>query len=383
MKRTIRLLSAALALTLTLPLSARAEIAAEKLGDYLYFLRLDDYVRKTVSDAAPTGMTGGCTCVRSGHLFGRNLDLTYSSVPEFVVHLSGTEDRLESIGVCADPYITTVVDEMTQDELLSMPNICNDGINEKGVAVSVNVVMPGDASDLLGTAPDKEPLWAPYVVRYLLDRAESAEHAAALLRDVNIVGGFEGYNLHWMIADADDTIIAEIQNGSLIISRNEYSFMTNFAMTLGPTQEKQVAAGREFTDLPLLNDYAIGVERYALVREHYAEGATEEGMLSLMKSVRATETYRSLPGNRWYTEFTGVGLPISASAEAFEAEFEEQCRRYENRDRLNPQGDWITWHTSVYNLAELSLAVYSQEEYGEAYRFRLNAADGIGTGDGE
>ncbi len=358
-------------LALTLSLTAHAEIVAEKLGDYLYFLELDAYTRQTVTDAPTVGITGGCTSIRNGNLYGRNLDLGYSSIPEFVVHLSGAEHRLESIGVCANPYITTAVGEMTQDELLSMPNICNDGINEKGVIVSVNVVLPGDLDDQSGTCHGKDPLWAPYVVRYLLDRAKSAEHAVELLKDVDIVGGFEGYSLHWMIADLNNTIIAEIQNGKLVISRNEYYYMTNFYMTLGPAQKTQIAAGCEFTDLPRLNDYAIGVERYAFVRDHYAESVSEAGMLSLLENVRATEAYRSLPGVRWYTEFTNPALPISKSQDAFETEFLEQYSRYEHRDRLNPQGDWITWHTSVYNMENCSLALYSQEEYEEVYRFCL------------
>lgn len=332
MKHTSKLLATVLALAL--PLTAHAEIIAEKLDDYLYLLQLDTYNRQTMIDAEATGITGGCTSIRNGSLYGRNLDLSYSSTPEFVVHLRGTEQHLESIGVCANPYITTAVDEMTQEELLAMPNICNDGINEKGVIVSVNVVLPGDQDDQSGTAPGKEQLWAPYVVRYLLDRAESAEHAVELLQEIDIIGGFEGYSLHWMIADPYDTFIAEIQNGRVLISRNEYSIMTNFYMTLGPVQKSQTAAGHVFSDLPLLNDYAIGVERYAYVKEHYDESAAAAGMLTLLQNVRATEAYRSVPGARWYTEFTNETLPISESSDAFEAEFQEQYARYKHRDRL-------------------------------------------------
>lgn len=288
-----------------------------------------------------------------------------------MISIAGDDERFASIGVCANPYITSSVPEMTQDELFFMPNITNDGINENGVIASVNVVIPGSIDDQSGTSPGKEKLWAPYAVRYLLDRAESAEHAVELLKEVDIVGGFEGYSLHWMIADQQHTFIVEIQNGQLVVNHDEYKVLTNFYMTLGPELAEQTVAGRVMHDLPLLNDYAIGVERYDWVRNHYEQGSTEAGMLSLLQSVRATSMYHHGPDDRWYTEFTSETLPITGSAADFEAAFREQLSQYGHRDRKEPQGDWITWHTSIYDIAGRSLSLYSQEEYGTKYQFRL------------
>lgn len=181
----------AAALALALPLTAHAAVKPLQLDDYLWYLSLNTFTRQTEQIMPDASITGGCTSIRNGNLYGRNLDLNYCETPEFVISLAGNEGRFASIGVCANPYITVTVAEMTQDELLCMPNITNDGINENGVIASVNVVIPGMIDHQSGTAPGKDKLWAPYVVRYLLNRAESAEHAIELLHEVDIVGGFE------------------------------------------------------------------------------------------------------------------------------------------------------------------------------------------------
>lgn len=361
----------AAALALTLPLTAHAEVTPQQLDDYLWYLSLETYTRQTEQIMPGVAITGGCTSIRNGNLYGRNLDLNYCETPEFVISLAGDEEKFASIGVCANPYITSSVPEMTQDELICMPNITNDGINENGVIASVNVVIPGMIDHQSGTAPGKDKLWAPYVVRYLLDRAESAEHAVELLHEVDIVGGFENYSLHWMIADEQHTFIVEIQDGQLVVNRDKYRVLTNFYMTLGYETGVQTVAGHEMHDLPLLNDYAIGVERYAWVCDHYDQSTTDEGMLSLLQSVRATSMYHRGPEERWYTEFTSETLPISRTAAEFEAAFRKQLSQYEHRDRKKPQGDWITWHTSIYDIASRSLSLYSQEEYGTKHQFRL------------
>ena len=49
----------------------------------------------------------------------------------------------------------------------------------------------------------------------------------------------------------------------------------------------------------------------------------------------------------------------------------QQQEMYKHRDRSNPQGDWITWHTSVYDIEKAKLTVWSQEYYTTPYEFTL------------
>lgn len=347
------------------------DLAPDKLGEYLYYIEYDDYIPDIAGSVTQTGLKGGCSTVRNGNLLGRNLDMGYCDCPEFVVRMKASKKRFASIGLSANPYIGTNVSELSRDELMRMPAITNDGINENGVLASVHVVLTDGIDDMSGTNEGGKVLDGRYVVRYVLDHAKSAQHAVALLEQANIVGGFEHYGLHWMIADEKDTYIVEVIGGRLSVSRNEYNYFTNFYTNYGPVQAMQTAAGAVFADMPLLNEMAIGVERWDYIRSHYEESDTFEGMARLMENVKATTVYTQTEDELWLTEHTTDGLTIHSSREDFLREAAVQQELFEHRDRTNPQGDWISWHTSVYDIAKQKLTVWSQEDYSRPYVFTL------------
>ena len=342
----------------------------EKLADYLYYMELEDYSFSAMPQSESPLFTGGCSSIRKDNLYGRNLDLSYCEIPEFIVRVKAAPDRFASIGVCADPTITCAVGGMTEAELLAMPNVTNDGINENGVIISENVVDATGVDDMSGTAPGKEKIHSSRVVRYLLDRAESAEHAVGLMRELDIVGGFSGSGLHWMIADEKDTYVVEIIDGQLTVSKNEQFYMTNFYMNYGPVQAEQEIAGNRFENVPLLSDYAIGVERWCILRDGY-DGIAAGDMAKLLEAVRSTAMYDKAANPIWYSECTGGELSIHSDKADFETALENQIQLFEARDRADPQGDWITWHSSVYDIENRTLCVYSQEDYSVSYRYRL------------
>lgn len=342
-----------------------------KIADYLYELTLEDYLFTPLPETDPDCFPLGCSTVRKGNLFGRNLDLYYCEIPEFVIRIPAAEGRFASIGVCADPEAVCDVMEMSEETLLSMPNITNDGINENGVVISVNVVDATGVDELSGTAPGKEKIHAGRIVRYLLDRAESASHAVELMKEKDIVGGFEGCGLHWMIADEKDTFVVEIIGGKLTVSRNEPAIMTNFYLNIGEITPVQSIGGNLFRNLPLLNDYAIGVERWCILRDGYAGVSSVTDMIELMKKVRATATYDKGNDPVWYSEFVGNGLSIHADKADLEKKFAQEAALFEQRDRKDPKGDWITWHSSVYDIENRTLFLWSQEDYANRFVYHL------------
>lgn len=346
----------------------KIELKPQKIGDYLYYLELDDYTYEAIP-SDDSGLFGfGCSSIRKGNLYGRNLDLGYCETPEFIIKLSSTENRFASISICTNPTITPDVDQMSEDELLLMPSITNDGINENGVIVSVNVVDVTGVDDMKQTVKGKTQIHASRIVRYLLDHAESAKHAISLMNDLDIVGGFAGLGLHWMIADENDTYIVEIINNELKISKNEYYYMTNFYLNLGPLKEEQYVADTLFEKIPLLNDYAIGVERWCILRDNYDSISDDETMLDILEMVRGTAMYDQSNNPRWYSECCGGDLSIYSDKESFDKELDRQIEYFETRDRKDPKGDWISWHTSIYDFSDKSLKVYSQEDYFVCYR---------------
>lgn len=345
-------------------------IAPTKLADYLHYLELDDYGFEAMPQNGNDSVyMMGCSSFRKGDLYGRNLDLNYCDIPEFIVRLTAAEGRLASISVCPDISGPSEVSDMTDDDYLLLPNLAVDGINEKGVVINVNVVDPTGVDDRRGTAPGKEKVHSTRMVRYLLDRAESARHAVELMRGIDIIGGFRLYGLHWMIADEHDTFVVEIIGGKLVVSENERFIMTNFYDNYGPIEPEQFVAGIRFTDVPLLNEYAIGVERWCLLRDGYEGVSSAEDVASLLEQVKGSYAYDRTQEPIWLTECTGGALSIHSDRADFEACFERQVAHFEARDRKNPQGDWNTWHSTVYDIKARSMRVYSQEDYSVCYEY--------------
>ena len=95
-------LTAASLLVLMLAVAAQAApfTAPKKLADYLYYMEYTDYVPNlTTGEQVKTGFA--CSAVRNGNFYGRNLDLDYCDVPEFVIKVAAKEGRYASIGVAA------------------------------------------------------------------------------------------------------------------------------------------------------------------------------------------------------------------------------------------------------------------------------------------
>lgn len=84
--------------------------------------------------------------------------------------------------------------------------ITNDGINENGVLASVHVVLADGIDDMNGTNEGGEVIDGRYVVRYILDHAKSAGHAA------------DGLNIH--SSRVDFLREAAIQQGDWISFSN-------------------------------------------------------------------------------------------------------------------------------------------------------------------
>ena len=194
-------LTAASLLVLMLAFAAQASTftAPKKLADYLYYMEYTDYVPDlTTGEQVKTGFA--CSAVRNGNFYGRNLDLDYCDVPEFVIKVAAKEGRYASIGVAAILTLKSgEVDKVSEAELLAMPNLTFDGINENGVAINCNVApaVDLDFATLLSTNYGKPRIHAVSVVRYVLDHAKSAAHGVELLKNMDIygvtgLGGFTG-----------------------------------------------------------------------------------------------------------------------------------------------------------------------------------------------
>lgn len=341
----------------------------EKVGPYLYSVNYRNYADDSeghIMDDVTSNYA--CSSVRNGNFYGRNFDYIFNDIPEFVVKVEATKDRHASIGVAMNFSITDNDIESgrtAEKDLAIIPNFTLDGINDAGVIISDNIAPAKDHDPITGTNPGKDNLPLYYVPRYILDHADSADHAVELLKEHNITKRSFEQDLHFMIADKDKTYIAEIINNELIIKEKtgDEQIMTNF-----------------FVNIPELTEHASGVERFGILKNNYAMGDDMDGMWHLMAKVRYSNAYRRSMSPVWYSENLTQSIinnPDPAVLEDAASSVSSLITDYwnaiitDNRAPANP-AFWHTTHNSVYDIAERKLRVTVQEDYTRYYEFSLD-----------
>ena len=168
----------------------------EKHSDYLYSITCKNYnystAEKIVQSSPVSLATGACSAVRSGDLMGRNFDWLYDDDTDFVVKVPSAEGRYSSIGIASTTGIKNITPDKVRFSIFYyfIPFYTVDGINEKGLCVSVNEVPSGDAGVTTGTNPGADRLCSVIACRYLLDYAGSVDEAVRLLSEKDIYKGF-------------------------------------------------------------------------------------------------------------------------------------------------------------------------------------------------
>lgn len=336
----------------------------KKIADYLWEVTLDNYC-----DTVPNSMVRmadvdfACSAVRNGNFYGRNLDFFITECSEFVVHVPAKEGRHASVGVAKLDQSTDADIEKgyPEEKLYLLPWGTYDGINDAGLFCNMNVVPYADGGENPGTNPGKPDVMNTMLVRALLDNCASVDEAIEYINSHNIIGhNLAGFNLHFMIGDPEKNVVLEIINNQAVIK--EQYIMTNF-----------------FINIPDLTPGADGVERYNILKDHYAEGGESmEGMWNLMKRVRYSQSYDPETKPFWKSEFFAGGKynmdtpvdtfladpEVKAGIEAFK-KFKE-TGEYDPEDRL-----WFTTHNSIYDIKEKKLWVTVREKYEKRYEFSL------------
>lgn len=338
-----------------------------KIAPYLYEITYSDYREDVNADTHNTMDAFGCSSVRNGNFYGRNFDYIFNDTPEFIVHMTASENRHASLGVATHYGLReNLMEQNAYDEQLEIvPNLTLDGINDAGVIASINVV-PGkeDVGELTGTNPNGEDLDTAFTVRFILDNADSADEAIELLKSRNLYGtAVNDMYLHIMIADPNKTYIVEFINNELVANEftGDEQIMTNF-----------------YRNLPELTDHAAGVERYEILKENYNEGTSLAGMRNLMKRVKYSNAY-NYSTEPWYSE----AIPQSVLKNGTEEEFNEYYAIFDNirtdywnylsNDIRNPASSsfWHTTHNSIYDIENKVLRITIQEDYSNYYDFAL------------
>ena len=192
----------------------------------------------------------GCSTIsvqntEGGYLFGRNFD--WEPCNAMIVQ-SAPESGYKSISTVNTDFIG-----MSGVDLSQLPDkfqalICLyaplDGMNEKGLAVSVNMIQ---GSATIDQNTGKPGLTTTTAIRLLLDRAATVNEALDLLAQYDMHASM-GYMMHFAIADnTGRSVVVEWVNNEMVVV--ETPIVTNFYMAEGKKNGIGTAQSHERYDI--------------------------------------------------------------------------------------------------------------------------------------
>ncbi len=190
--------------------------------------------------------TWGCSLFAAlgepgSRLYGRNFDWRFSPA---VLLFTDPPDGYASVSMVDIEYLGFGGDQAAglldlplneRRALLEAPAWPFDGMNERGLAIGMAAVPPGE----MRPDPGKKTIDQLGVMREILDHAGTVDEAVDILGSYNIDMG--SVPLHYLIASAaGDSALVEFYQGKMVIFRSEdpWQLATNFlvASTAGRTQ---------------------------------------------------------------------------------------------------------------------------------------------------
>lgn len=307
-----------------------------------------------------TNGTPGCSSVVCKNadgvpVIGRNYDLDIRSNGATVVIHTAPEGGYKSVGVADCAQTGLSVNDLKngtakKELLLYAPYYTMDGVNETGFAISIMLLNEGM------NVQDTDKTWLPstLVVRYLLDKADSVEHAIELLSQVDlrndyfidpVISAAAGVSFHWALTDAKgDKAVIEYVDGEMIVNRYplkvKYNEADDSMEVTYPKEETGYLLSTNFYVSEGFNNTAhdSGKWRYETLEKQMSENPTptNEQLKEIMKSAKY------LMNDKDYM-----------------FEMIEQ-----GKDVTNPDNwDWITIWTDILNTSEKSLTMWFRENY--------------------
>ena len=204
-----------------------------------------------------------------GVLYGRNFDYNMSDMSAVLVRTE-PEDGYASIGLVDTGWISLAEGSLDDGETdisvaVALPYMMIDGMNEKGVAISM-LMLDGDPAR---QDTGKTKISTSVAMRLVLDRAATVDEAVDLLREYDMQSVSDESNFHFLISDATGrTIVLEYCPDDMYVMEQTYA--TNFYLH------------------PTMNELGGGVERYEVLRavlKFHNSILTERESLALLELI--------------------------------------------------------------------------------------------------
>ncbi|MDR0854706.1 MAG: linear amide C-N hydrolase [Clostridiales Family XIII bacterium] len=243
------------------------EVGAKSDGD------IEAFVTKRLLKGLPIklGVTGaGCTAFvtqneKGETIYGRNFDFAYSPSLQLITKPHNGYASVSTVNLTFAGYSEdNLPNGLNFDSFLTLaaPFLPFDGMNEKGVAISLLAVPKAEPPN----DSNKVTLNTTTAIRLVLDKAADANEAVALLRQYTIYFS-GGIDVHFLIADASgNSVLAEYYNGELqtVTTDKNYQVASNFIAYNG------VNIGEGFSEFERYNAVKTAIENKGFLTDEHA-----------------------------------------------------------------------------------------------------------------
>ena len=249
------------------------------------------------------------------------------------------------LGLAGGDYYAGVLDDGRTDTSLAvlLPYLCVDGINEKGLTVSILKLDVKEGETAVDQQePGKAAIGHSVLARYILDSCATAQEAIALAGEYNI-RNTGGMDFHLFVTDV---------TGASVVLEWRYNQLT-------------------VTDTNAVTNYYVG---YDDAEDRYKNGVCTEKVDRLENTVRE---YRYGYGHG-YHRLTGI---VSAMERYIDFSLESclskmtktQAMRILSVAAQDPgtEATSMTQYSVIYNAQELSATVWLQQDYATAYQLAI------------
>ncbi len=249
------------------------------------------------------------------------------------------------LGLAGGAYYAGVLDDGLTDTSLAvlLPYLCVDGINEKGVTVSILKldVKEGEAA-VDQQEPGRIAIGHAVLARYILDKCATVEEAVALAGEYNI-RNTGGMDFHLFVTDA---------TGASVVLEWRYNQLT-------------------VTETNAVTNYYVGFDD---AEDRYQDGVCREKVVRLENTVR---NYRYGYGHG-YHRLTGIISALERYIDFTDERFptrmtQEQAMRILSVAAQDPgtEATSMTQYSVIYNAQDVSATVWLNQDYASAYRLTL------------
>lgn len=352
--------------------SKKAYEELDNIEPYLYeiaYENLDYEYAKKYFKKKEEIVLGGCSAASMGNKVVRNYDWKYNNEASFLIRTKNTLGVGGSVAALTEDFVESGAYNVAYKIL---PFMLQDGINEAGLFCEINVVPANNNFPSIPTKDEREEICDVMLVRYILDKFKSVNEAVNYIKKyVKIYNILGDYEVHYMLKDADTTVVLEVVDGIVeVIDSNVSTNFNLYGVEFNEDGTVNTPATANEGLLPIANyiqDYGTGLERWNIIKKF-----SGDDLKDLMVALYYSNAYKEDAG--WYSEFVGGNITVNTPSddEDFQARVEEYRQAWEERDRES--GDvWHTVHSCIYDLGEKSIKVYNQEGE-EEHTFYLNQA---------